>query len=383
MRGVEHPFVLQACLQVGGGPTGVAAGQGHVASALVPRFVDDVAFVIPAAGEIVGLVEDPAEHVSIFGIPAEFHAGLEAFGDEFEVLGEGHQGLGHDVGGAGVTGTVEHAVRVVASVRIREGSVREHRRRCDWSGVHRVRINVGQVLGRSGLGVVLGREGEGQGSGLGDVNVHIGAETELVETHLVVVAHVLGVLGNVEDTVFLIIGGTHVVAYRLVSSGHVHVDAVGAGHILENGLDPVHGRIEVRIRTAQVHLPCVFVDGRLASAVNEQLVVVVNPLLGVGEFRKFYRLGDTVLGLEADLRLGFATSLGGDEHDSVCTSHTVEGGCGCVLEDGEGSDVIHIYKVHGTFHTIHDNQRGAVGSEGVHASNPEVGTCSRLTGALH
>ena len=148
-------------------------------------------------------------------------------------------------------------------------------------------------------------------------------------------------------------------------------------------MDPVHAGVELPVGAAQVHLPFIVSDGGLGSGGSVESVVVVYPLLGVGKFWQPGRGDDSGLGLETDLGLGFGAALGGDEDHAVCAAHTVEGGGGGILEDAERSDVLGIDEIHVAFHSVHQHERFAVGSEGVHTADPEVGARSRLTCALN
>ena len=148
-------------------------------------------------------------------------------------------------------------------------------------------------------------------------------------------------------------------------------------------MDPVNCRVEVRVCAAQVHLLLVVGDGGFAAAVRVQAVVVVYPLLRAGKLRQAGWRDHAGFCLEGDLGLGLRSAFSGDENDTVSAAHTVQGGCGCVLEDGEGGDVLCVHKVHVSFHAVHQDQRLAVCTEGVHASDPEVGAGTRLTGVLH
>ncbi len=69
-------------------------------------------------------------------------------------------------------------------------------------------------------------------------------------------------------------------------------------------------------------------------------------------FKKHYRLIRVKVGVlagrslelpvggEAHYGLLLLTALGGDEHYTVSTTHTVNGGCRCVLKNRDGFDIV-------------------------------------------
>ena len=71
--------------------------------------------------------------------------------------------------------------------------------------------------------------------------------------------------------------------------------------------------------------------------------------------------GDTVLGTDGDGGLlVVASRLRGDEHDTVRSTGSVDRGCGRILQDGDGLDVVRVHSHDGTAggrDTVDDEQR--------------------------
>ena len=380
MDAVEATLVVDGSFEVHRVPAAVGGAQGHVVVAAADLLVDEVALGVPAGGAGVGGGDGAVDDRLVLGVPAELEVGGETLRNEIgEILRQGHRGLGDVVLDGAVTGVVQQVPGVVALLRDGQRAVGVLRHDADRGGGEGARIDGIAVAGR-GVGVgELVRQAQTEGGGLGDVDVHVGAEAELVEAHAGVVAVVVGV----EDTLLIVVVAAHVVTDVLRTAADAEVGAARGGALLEDGVDPVHGGVEVRVGAAEVEALLVVGDGRHAAEVGVEAVVVVHPLLRAGELRQAGRPDETGLGLEGDLRLGLGTALGGDEDDTIGTTHTVEGRRGCILEDGEGGDVLGVDKVHVAFHAVDEHQRLAVGAEGVHTADPEVGACARLTGLLH
>ena len=249
----------------------------------------------------------------------------------------------------------------------------------DRGGGQRAGVNLVAVLARRIRVCELVRQAQAEDRGFGDVDIDVGAEAELVEAHAGIIAVVLGV----EDTLLVVVVAADIIADVFRTAADRQVDAGGGGLLLEDLVDPVDGRIEVRVGAAQVEASLVVADWGLVAGVGVEAVVVVDPLPGAGQFGKAGRGDHAGLGLEGYLRLGFGTALGGDEDDAVGAADAVEGRCGRILEDGEGGDVLRVYEVHLALDAVDENKRLRVGAEGVHTADPEVGAGARLTGALH
>ena len=377
---VEAALVVDRGLEVHRVPAAVGGAQGHVVVAAADLLVDEVALGVPAGGAGVGGGDGAVDGRLVLGVPAELDVGGEALGDEIgEILRQGHRGLGDVVLDGAVAGVVELVPGVVTLLRDRQRAVGVLRDDADRGGGEGARVDLVAVAGRGvRVGELVG-QAQAEGRGLGDVDVHVGAEAELVEAHAGVVAVVVGV----EDTLLIVIVATYVVADVLRTAADAEVDAAGGGMLLEDGVDPVYDRVEIRVGPAEVEALLVVGDGGLAAEVGVEAVVVVHPLLRAGELRQAGRADHAGLGLEGDLRFGLGAALGGDEDDTVGAADTVEGRRGRILEDGEGCDVLRVDEVHVAFHTVDEHQRLAVGAEGVHTADPEVSAGARLTGLLH
>ena len=80
--------------------------------------------------------------------------------------------------------------------------------------------------------------------------------------------------------------------------------------------------------------------------------------------------GDTILstiGNSGFLVIG--TGLGGHVHNTVGCTGTVDGGCRCILQNGDGQNVVRVHGHDGTAagrNTVNHKQRGSAGSEGTY-----------------
>ena len=89
----------------------------------------------------------------------------------------------------------------------------------------------------------------------------------------------------------------------------------------------------------------------------------------------------TPLGVHIEDRLAVAGSLGGNHHDTVGASGTVEGIGSRVLEDCHGLDIarVEVVEVTRIRHSVHNPQRAVPRVEGAEASDTDFRIRSRLS----
>ena len=368
---------------------GIDVIEAHVTRSGHDLVEHQIALIVAAGRMVLVGVVLAGDAVVAVDIPRELGVHLQALGDDIrEVLRQRDERLGHRPVVLRVALVVEHVInvhRAAALGRNRQRAVRIDRRVRNRRRAHRIGVEIVVHVGIHAAGFVLAgvlrRKRKAQLGRFGDVDVDVRTEAEAVEVHLGVV---IIVVGHVEHTALRIVGTAHVVADVLVTARRADIHAAGHRQVLVDGVHPVHVRIEVGIGAAQVHLLLIVVD-RLDRTllVGGDFVVVVDPLLGIGHLGDLHRLREAELGLDADLGGPFRTALGGDEHDTVRTAHTVERRGRSVLQNRKRRNVVHVHEVHFALDTVHENQRLVVLAEGVHAADPEIGALTRLARTLH
>ena len=183
-------------------------------------------------------------------------------------------------------------------------------------------------------------------------------------THGNKVAHFVGATGDVH-----VVLGLHegLAEHQLGPLGVGEHDGIAAGTV---SLDGLGLEVQVGVFTAVVPLIHVVVTGKVVTA----------GLTDVG-----HRDLDTGDGAHGNLGFAGVSSLGGNNDNTVSTAHTEHGGGGGILQDGQALDFVGVYRVEGTFHTIHQDERGGVGvAQGRGATDVDLGIVfARLTGFLH
>ena len=237
---------------------------------------------------------------------------------------------------------------------------------------------------------------------LADAVVHLGTQGDTVEAglrHVTIVAQVggghvgLGALGTAGSGYVVLLTDARtedvavpqVVPLQLLGSGvelagsgiddgivgHALIDVVGAQHAEQVGGSVVAGLCQIH------HVRVVHV---VADGFPSDLIV----LAGIGD-DVVGRNGagvHTHLGVEVDVHLAGLAALGGDDDDTVGTTGTVHGVGGCVLENGDGLDVLCGNGVQGTLirHTVHDDKRAGGSAHGTETTDLDAGTGTRSTG---
>ena len=99
-----------------------------------------------------------------------------------------------------------------------------------------------------------------------------------------------------------------------------------------------------------------------------------------------YHLGrsqDSPWSRTADLGLTLLTTLGGNQDNTVGTTHT-EYGCGrSILQNGDALDFLRIHIAHASLYTIHLNQRVGTIERCLTTNKYARCICTRLTGILY
>ena len=165
---------------------------------------------------------------------------------------------------------------------------------------------------------------------LGDLDVQVGAEVELV-----VVGRAL-----VVDTVLVLA----VELYEVCSPLGTAVDADSVLVLCGDGLDDFGEPVGVRVGDGVVLVDVVLylrVAVHRSGAGDREAVVVRRRVEhGVGQLDEAGRALETEVIVEGDGRgLVVFASLGGHEDDTVCRTSTVDG-CGRILEDGHALDLV-------------------------------------------
>ena len=91
---------------------------------------------------------------------------------------------------------------------------------------------------------------------------------------------------------------------------------------------------------------------------------------------------DAVASVETHLGLAALTLLGGDEDHTVCTTVTVDGGCGSILQDGHRLDIVGVDVGDGSLvrGAVHDDERGGAGAHGTDTADADGrGAAGRVT----
>ena len=92
----------------------------------------------------------------------------------------------------------------------------------------------------------------------------------------------------------------------------------------------------------------------------------------------------TPLGVHIEHRLAVTGSLGGNHHDTIGTSGTVESIGSRVLEDCHGLDIarVEVVEVSGIRHSVHNPQRAVPRIEGAEAPDTDFRIRTRLSGSV-
>ena len=180
---------------------------------------------------------------------------------------------------------------------------------------------------------------------------------------------VLLTISIVESFLVPIIRNIIVFAIRVSELGIRIQLEVGTDQVLafRNGIDQVTQTAVLLVKQVLVRISITLGNGMagililVVQTLEEGLVVQS----GIGDHVVLGNQAgvDTETGVELDLRITALTFLGGDDHDTVRTAVTINGGCGSVLQDGHGLDVLRVDVGNGTIirNAIHHDKR-AVGS---------------------
>ena len=260
---------------------------------------------------------------------------------------------------------------------------------------------VGITLGGHTVSGTLGTALEVAGAGQAVVLDAVGGVDACAEGEPLVGLEVVGGLGR-EALVVLSVDGAFVLE---VAEGHVGLELVGTAGSgdgvlvgdggLEDEAHPVGGGDGVAVPAAAgPTLHDVAPGIGIATAIEDLVVVLLGRSAGAGiilgievvvgrttpvDVLAGAHPGSLVLdGLigegacVADVHVALGTLLGGHEDDTVGAAGTVDGGCGGVLQDLDGLDVVRVEVVDRTAHhgdAVHDIQRRGGGGEGALAAD--------------
>ena len=365
----------------------VEGGISHVQARVVgPGGVLDGLVVTAGAGAFLG-----EGHIRIV---TALDGGAQAFGDEVQLLGDGHV---HAEGGL-VLGLVSGPVVVLPAVPLREavrqgviGDDRDGHAVHDARGGRRMGPQHGQ---RPDVVAVAVQRLAGVADDAADVELHVRRLGELevqVRAVVVPVVRVVVVVGDVRDlleqTVLEHVTHGHEVADLVRTAGDVDVvlglqeglaehqlvpvgvrvhDGVGTRPV---GLEGLAGEVQARVRLAVVPLVHVVVPGEIVAVA----------LLDVG-----HRRLETRDGAHGDLRLAGVAALGRHDDDAVRAAHAEHRRGGGVLQDGQAFDFIRVHGVQRTLDAVHQDERARVGvGQGAYAADVDLGVVfTRLAGLL-
>ena len=177
------------------------------------------------------------------------------------------------------------------------------------------------------------------------------------------------------DSVVVVVGVVHYAVLVEIAQADRIIGLVGsAGEVQRVGSG---GR---RVDELLVPVGTARIVGRIAvspaNGVPVGKIEQFHVLFRVAKLHDVHRHLDTCITVIADAEMVVGTLLGGDENDSVCSAHTVDGGSGSILEHGQGFDVVigeEVDVVHKG--AIDDVKRGRIVSDGTHATHLDARLC--------
>ena len=171
--------------------------------------------------------------------------------------------------------------------------------------------------------------------------------------------------------------------HALAASAHGEVGGEGGTGLSEDGLDPVvGGHALVQVDILEVAEVRVVVGGEVVTD-DAQLILELHVVVGVHSLDGAL-VGhglETPVSIELDRNLlAFLGALGGDNHNAVGTTGTVDGGGESILEDVNGLDLGGRNVVDG-FHreAVHDVEGAAVLGDGTAAADADLDIGVRVT----
>ena len=276
---------------------------------------------------------------------------------------------------------------------------------CELCGIEHVGVGRAGIFGV--LVVLAPRESERRiHTGLEPI-VHLGVDIDTAGETVEV--------GVLEDTVFVEVAERNEIVATVGAAGNGELVLVTESAVVEEvvhpGLVPCSNRISPYTTCGGIDngFPGVVLVGvvgfatkisakvshcgstcRFAGIAAAVLIVVTDSLVGEGDEIVHVHV---VVGrdcpprptdgvLEADARTTFSTLLGGDHHNTVCTTGTVKSAGGCILKNGDGLDVLRADTVQSAIvrNAVDHVERGVGGIHGTETADDNACAATRLTG---
>ena len=165
-----------------------------------------------------------------------------------------------------------------------------------------------------------------------------------------------------------------VVADIPAAAGELEVVTIHVSHVAERLINPVDIGIIEWIASVLVRLNDGIAIDCLATLIAIRLVDSVGVSGSINKLRLVSHQLELVIIGEADVALVEVTMLGGDEDDTIGTLVSIDGGSGCILENGYRFNVIGYHIVDAAFDTIDEDERGTA-TEALESTHIERGIC--------
>ena len=378
---------------------GVGADDVPVTVCIIHIAVPQTGFRVFGAGEGEGIVQLLVLVITgIIHVKGQERTGGKALApvEEAQILGKSDIGIQLVpqflfVTALGKVG--QRVTQVACGGKARDGAV-GHRQgqidRVDLEG--RVEKFLGGLLRVVTLREVAA-EAQVHGRSLRRTEVQVGRIIVTVITHVGVVVLHPGVPGK---TALVVIREGHIIGGVGNTTPYAHLRAAIVAKRLEELVNPVHIRIEVAVVQLRIVVrdEAVGLSGSLdilrrikdgAAAVHVSLVGGIHIGIGVGQLRDLGEPGHAFVVVEREFRLTHLTGLGRDDNNTVSTTHTVDGGGRCILEDRETFDILGVDVVEAALYTVDQHQRtGMLVRESRDTANPDVGlVVAGFAGTLH
>ena len=225
----------------------------------------------------------------------------------------------------------------------------------------------------------LTRNVEAHQSGLRHIDIQVGT---VVET-LILITVVVRTVEFLKDTILGEHTGRDKVLHGLVTTRDVHVVLLLQGNVLHQVIRPLHAREADGVGTILEHVDHALREIRVLAVVGTHGIVESGILIRAGLLYHLRRSQSRERSVEGDVCLSLDTTLGGDEHHTVGTTHTEHGGGRGILQHGDALNLVGVDIPHLTLHTIDLDKRGGVGPCALTTNENLSGIATRLTRVLH